>query len=488
AAFDTLLQRLDSNATHNLLLSNMLISHSDKTLFETLYKYRFYTLLGLAILFFLLIIIFTASKKQAMIKMVNHDNLTGLFSEYAFIQKSTKYLKEYPEENFSILSLDIDHFKHLKEMYGFDASQKVIQLVSKQLKNCFSDARVISRLNQDLFMILIPSYAIKKRCQNKMFCSNYIKEELEQILGCNFPLHTSAGIYHIENRHLRLSYMMDCANYARLRGKGSYGKTVITYTPDMETTRLIKSNVVANMEEGIARKEFVMCYQPKVDLQTQKIIGAEALVRWKRSSIPPIFPDQFISVFEQNGFIVKLDYYVFEEVCIFIQNSKDFTLPRISINISGLTLLEEDFLPTITTILKKYSIPVQAIEIEITESAIIENFDIVLKKLIAIRNYGISVSMDDFGSGVSSLHRLKDISIDVIKLDRDFLGDTLDAHKGATIIENIIHMSKQLKLKIVAEGVENEEQRKLLADMGCDYGQGYLFSKPIFENEFLELI
>ena len=246
------------------------------------------------------------------------------------------------------------------------------------------------------------------------------------------------------------------------------------------------------MENAFRNHEFVVYMQPKVNLRTNQIDGAEALIRWKKMDGRIIFPNDFIPVFEKNKSITLLDFYVYDEVCKYIRQRMDMgkKVVRISVNVSRVHLMSIDELVNyIKSLLTKYKIPPQYLEFELTETVFSDKMDdtiILMKKLR--EELGVMVSMDDFGSGYSSLNVLTKLPLDVLKLDKDFLKDFENDPDEKIIIPSVIDMAKKLNLSVVCEGVETKEQVAFLQDVGCDYAQGYFYSKPIPVEQFNELL
>ena len=237
------------------------------------------------------------------------------------------------------------------------------------------------------------------------------------------------------------------------------------------------------MEQALADEEFFLYFQPKVSLKTEKMEGAEVLVRWYRvdQCMPPY---HFIPCFEKNGFIEQLDYYVLEKACIFLQNHQKMMRGRLSVNISGVTLQQDRVVQTIVGIVDRYQISTTQIDLEITETAFVDTSD-VLEKVQQLHGYGFTISMDDFGAGVSSLNRLKNIYVDTLKIDREFIIDAIENPRGKQILKHVIQMANDLNLETVAEGIETVEQGDLLQRLGCRSGQGYYYARPMPEAQFV---
>ena len=241
--------------------------------------------------------------------------------------------------------------------------------------------------------------------------------------------------------------------------------------------------ITLNMNNAFANNQFKVYYQPKYSFETEKIIGAEALIRWKDPEKGLLPPDKFVPLFERNGFIQKIDMYVFDSVCRFLADWKkagaDGSCPHpltISFNLSRNHLYNPDLIKELCSIKDKYDIGPNHIEVELTESIMFDNQKRLINVMNQIKNAGYSISVDDFGSGYSSLNLLKDIPADVLKLDKEFLSNVPEDSKETTIISSVIEMSKKLNMKTVAEGVETQNQAKLLRDMGCDIAQGYYYA------------
>ena len=245
------------------------------------------------------------------------------------------------------------------------------------------------------------------------------------------------------------------------------------------------------MEYALKHEEFLVYLQPKFDLLSNKVCGAEALVRWKQKNGKMIYPDDFIPIFEKNGFIVNIDLYIYEKIFKKVKEwiDKGIDVVPISLNVSRAHTKNLDFIKKVLNLVDIYNIPVNTIEFELTESIFSTDLNYLNDFIQKIRKNGFKVSIDDFGSAYSSLNLLKEIEVDIIKLDKAFLSNVEDfknSYKDKVIIESIIKMAKELNLKVVCEGIETEEQKELLKNMGCEVGQGYIFSKPISIYEFEE--
>ena len=427
-------------------------------------------------------------QKHGVMKMVNVDDVTGCFTEKYFVEMCEKKLKKGKGE-YEIISIDIDNFKHVNDMISYERGTELLVEFANILKGTLVHKELIARVFADKFLILVnrEDYAeewdrfdIKEVSKEKMISLNQ---------KYNMCLYVSVGVYKIPKdlRDIHIRSMINAANAARTAGKNIYGNTLTIYNELMEEKIVSTNNIIKYMETAITEKEFKAYYQPKMNLKTGEIAGAEALVRWVRKDGNTIFPDQFIPIFEKNSFIITLDYYMFETVCEFLRKNREKNIPVISVNLSSVTLLEPKVVQRLVTTTQVYEIPTNRIEIEVTESAFIE-YEQIKDVIDEFKRQGFIISMDDFGSGVSSLGRLKELPVDILKIDKQFLNNITNNTKGYLIMKHIIGMAQELESETISEGVETIEQARLLKEMGCDLVQGYFFSRPISEENFLKFV
>lgn len=417
--------------------------------------------------------------------MVETDELTGLISRYKFLNDASEKLRSAKPNEYLIATIDIDNFKYLNESFGFQRGNEVLKMLAQHFRESFTNDALITRENSDNFIIFSKNTYNGRTFCGKDYCIGCISKLFRKVLNKNFKMNISKGIYIVSNPKKDIGYMIDCANVARSEGKNIYGSTAILFTNAMREKEINRNIIISNMENGITNEEFYVVYQPKYSLTDKKCVGAEALVRWRTGSGMMFYPDDFIPLFEKNSFIIKLDYYVLESVCKLISNS-NYELPQISVNLSGRTLLDKALVENYVRITNKYKVNPSQLEIEITESAIIESYDIVKNRVAQLKKAGFTISLDDFGTCISLLNRLQDLNVDIIKLDREFINSSLSRDKGISIIKNILTMSKELNLITVAEGIETQKQLNILKGLKCDIGQGYYFTEPMSEDDFFE--
>ncbi len=426
-------------------------------------------------------------KKEILYEAYNVDSLTGVMTSPNFASSVIEMLKTAQPNEYEMISLDIDLFKTINSYFSLDRGTEMIKALGKALQEGLAgSSAIIMRRTADQFIIF------RKVDDGGTIQSIYkekILPELRKIIGKKYNLSLSFGYYTVDDCNEKMSEIVGYADSARGQGKSVHKTTFIEFDQKMKKDYDNRLNVTFRMEQAIRDREFSVVYQPKIDFKTLQVGGAEALVRWFPRLGDVIYPDAFIPVFENNGFIAELDMYVLEEVCKFIRsNYRVLKIPRISVNLSAWTVLEPYITTRITAITENYGIPNRDIELEITESAIIGEETNFLNKVSELKKLGFVISIDDFGAGVSSLNRLSAIDADILKLDKAFFDLKDQGGKSTIVVEDVIKMAKHLDMQIVAEGVENYGQALWLKKLECEYAQGYYFEKPMDEEKFKELL
>ena len=297
------------------------------------------------------------------------------------------------------------------------------------------------------------------------------------------------GIYDILDNNLDVRNIIARATLAAKQCKGQYMIHEARYTEELRAKIIREQNIINEMEHALETGEFVVYFQPKYELDHCRPSGAEALVRWKKPSGEIVLPNEFIPIFERNGFITKLDYYVWEKVCQFIDSelSQGRNPAPISVNVSRVNLYNPDFMDSLIDLIHRYHIPPHYLNLELTESVFSEDAELIQRAVNYLHDAGFTILMDDFGSGYSSLNILKDVDLDVLKIDMKFFSKGNTAEKGAKIIEAVIRMAESLDMMVIAEGVEEKHQVDFLNDLGCDYIQGYYFGRPMSQDQYEKL-
>jgi diguanylate cyclase (GGDEF)-like protein/PAS domain S-box-containing protein len=420
--------------------------------------------------------------------MAYHDYLTDLPNRRYLEQKLELELGRATENEskLAVMFIDLDQFKFINDTLGHDIGDKVLIEVAKTLKNCVWENDVVARLSGDEFIILVTDQT-STACVKAI--ANRIKTRLEQpILIDQFELFVTAsiGISLFPESGTDSKSLMKNADLAMYLAKenGKNGFQVFTPTMNIKT---YKTFVLQNdLRKAINEKQFELYYQPKVCVNTNKILGAEALIRWKHPEWGMVSPAEFIFLAEESGLIIPIGKWVLETVCRQIKSweKQGYEPIKVSLNFSVLQILQSDIVQNVSSILEQTDINGNLIEIEITESMILEKGAEVSETIEEIQKLGVGVALDDFGTGYSSLASLRNFSFETIKLDKAFIRDIHLNSESRAIIQFIITLAKQLNINVVAEGVEHEEQLTLLRHLECNEVQGYLFSRPKPVNEF----
>ena len=411
---------------------------------------------------------------------LEYDELTGLYTKEAFKRRA-----EQETQPYAILYFDIWHFKAINDTYGKAGGDLLLIHIADVLRRLLNGNGYAQRIVADRFAVLLYT--------DKVYIEQFITTMVKEIADYDLNIHIvcNVGIFiNNPDEALPAFAKIDRASIAQSVIKGSYTKIFNYYETELTEKLINEQTITSNMLEALDNNQFVIYYQPQYSHVTGKIVGAEGLVRWLHPDLGLISPDKFIPVFEKNSFITTLDMYVFEQVCKFIRKcmNQGIAIVPISTNFSRFDVIQEDFVERLDEIRQMYNVPVEKIRIEITESAVVEGSDYISDVVTKLKECGYIVEMDDFGSGYSSLNVLKDIDFDIIKLDMKFMSNEKRNERGSTILSSVVGMSTKLNMTIIAEGVETELQADFLRDIGCEIIQGYFYSKPIPEAEFLEKI
>lgn len=444
--------------------------------------------LFLALILLIIIMYKENTKKLEYIAFV--DPVTNGGNNIRFDMEVRKLVRNSPPNTYVLVSFNIKNFKLVNDCFGSNRGDKVLKYIFETIEKNLVDGELVSRINADIFNILL-KYNSKEEVLDRLKKIVESINKFNDVLDNKYFLSFSQGIYIIDNPNLDIVSIRDRASVARKNtNKSILGLSSYMFYTDIERLRMIKEKEIENkMEKALANNEFVVYLQPKYEIKNNTICGAEALVRWIDPEKGLLSPGHFIPVFEKNGFIVKLDLYVFENVCKTLRRwiDKGIKPVPISLNLSQIHLKNPNFLDEYIKIYELYNIPSELIEIELTETLVFENMDILINVINEIHTAGFKCSLDDFGSGYSSLNMLKDIPVDSLKLDKAFFEtNNSENTKCEYVIESIIDLAKKLEMQTVSEGVETIPQVEFLKKSSCDIVQGYVFSKPIpikdFEN------
>ncbi|MEH2930012.1 C-GCAxxG-C-C family (seleno)protein [Candidatus Ventrimonas sp. KK005] len=379
------------------------------------------------------------------------------------------------------IQFDISKFKLINDLYGEKFGDEVLYFITDQLKQLCHKNQFYANLRGDVFMV------VTEYNQKKDLVDFVRRLDAHICTFKNVTLRISYGIYRVDDKNMELRQMEDRTNMARRAAKKNVLTNISFYKEQYKDSLYSRKFIEENMQTAIENRQFQMYLQPKYSITKNEIVGAEALVRWSHPERGMIYPDQFIPIIEENGFIKKVDYYIWREACLFIKKCQDANvLPcPVSVNVSRIHLKDNECIQVLSELIRQNNIPKSLLELEITETA--GNYQ-VSQKALKLKEEGYTLLMDDFGSGYSSLNILLETPFDVIKLDRKFMENMMVSAKGKLILEQVVSMAHKLKLGLLAEGVETQEQIDLLRKIGCDQVQGYYYAKPMPEESFFALL
>ena len=434
---------------------------------------------------FVLILCIVLRSRAKIKKYAFTDPLTGYSNKTNFMLMAEKIIWSKDPTGYAVVSLDIDKFKLINSMHGFDVGNLILKEIAELMRRDMGTGELFCREADDRFGLLLRIQS-ESAVETRLWKLIKNISKLPETLGTNFLYTISCGVYSLKKTDKDIYSAVEWANMARENAKERRQNWLSWYDDSMRKKVIEEQNIENRMEVALLKDEFHVYYQPKIRLQDETLAGAEALVRWKTESGEILNPIKFIPIFESNGFILKLDLYVFEQVCRQLSRwiAKGVDLCPISVNLSRVHLNEPDFYLNYTDILERYNIPPELIEIELTESMVFDNVLLMRGVISAFKQAKLKVSVDDFGSGYSSLNLLKDLSFDYLKLDKEFLSTAAVTERGKKIIKSTKYLADQLDMILLAEGVETQEQVDFLRSIGCDLVQGYYFSKPLPLEEF----
>ncbi|MEJ2414652.1 MAG: EAL domain-containing protein [Sulfurimonas sp.] len=419
-----------------------------------------------------------------------HDPLTGLYNRVSFEEflAHALLIAKRNKQQLAILFIDLDRFKVINDTLGHDIGDQVLINVSERLQSILRESDFISRWGGDEFVVIlhdVVSQSFVAMVARKII--EFLKEPI-YIDHHHFAITASIGISMYPENGIDDKTLIKYADSAMYQAKENGKNNFYFYTQEFSEEAQEKLNIDIALHNALEKNEIYMVFQPQYSLKDNKIVSVEALVRWENETLGLVPPDKFIPIAEDNGYIVDLGYFIFEESCKKYKEMKKggVDLQWIAINVSSIQFKEVGLLEILQSTIKRYDMKPSEIEIEITERFLMDNTEANIKKIQEFRDHGFKISIDDFGTGYSSMSYLKQLPIDTIKIDKSFISDINDGSSDNAIIEAIIALSKTLNYTIVAEGIETQEQQKFLVRHQCDIGQGYLFSIPKQSQEIIE--
>ncbi len=414
--------------------------------------------------------------------MTVYDELTGIYNLKTFFAKAKTIMVSNPNIKYACMVFDINRFKLVNELFGHGVGNQLLCHIATCLATNLREERgeVCGRMHADTFVALFPFD--KQKIEHLVMES----EGCLAKFGVFIELVASFGIYVVNDSSLSIDLVCDRAMMARSSIKGNYIKRFAYYDEALHNQLLWEQEITNEMVHALNSKQFQIYLQPKCSLRSGEILGAEALVRWLHPEKGVISPNEFISIFEKNGFIFKMDEYVWEQTCELIKKwltQYKHVLP-VSVNVSKQNLYHPEFSDILLGIIAKYDIPPTLLELELSETVYTDDSEHLVQTMAKLQNAGLRIIMEDFGSGFSSLKMLHEAGIDCLKIDlRDVVDKTMNG-KGEIVLESIITLTKKLNLPVVIEGVETKEEVDFLRTIGCDVAQGYYYSRPVLISEF----
>ena len=428
----------------------------------------------------------TEAEKRTLEKLhhlAETDSLTGVYSEQGFCHYADE-LRKSKDTEYTLLRFDVNHFKAINELFGAEKSLAILKLIADRLKVLVGNDGICGRLGADIFTVCMPTDKLD---------AEKIVNDLEQLISKTLPGFNASiysAIYCMNDPETSVELMLDRAGLAIQQIKGNYLDRFTKYNGLVKDVMLKEQALTSDMEFALGNNEFCIHIQPIYDIHTGKVVSAEALVRWNHSKRGLLPPDSFIPLFERNGMIAKLDHHVWGLACAFLKKLIDEGVEPvpISVNVSRVNLFLPSLGDDIVALLDKYGIGREYLKLEITESARTADQTRLVEAVGKLKELGFTIVMDDFGTGYSSLRVLKDMPIDVVKIDMNFVAELGSSNKASIIVKHMSTLAKALGMTVIAEGVETKEQLGYLKSVECDQLQGYYFSKPLTEDDFIKLM
>ncbi len=419
---------------------------------------------------------------------INYDAVTGLPKYQKFISLAGQNMREHAEGRYHFVYSDFSNFQYINELYGYTEGDKILKAFAEKLRG-MGEGIWFTRVTSDHFAGLLEGEDADDVMESYLKMSRGFCAEMNRLYDQSNLIMVS-GFSSVQDVKEMPSSAIDRANVARKYGKDTASTVVVVYNQTIKEKNEAEKAILASMATALENGEFQAWLQPKVSLKSRKVVGAEALVRWRRADGTMIYPDSFIPVFEKNGFITNVDFAVLDQILAYLRSAMEQgeQLVPISVNFSRRHNENPRFVDEILSRLEKEKIPAKLIEAEITESIFMLDLSALTNNLRRLKESGIAISIDDFGSGYSSLNLLASVDADIIKLDKKFLTYTDEDSKGPVIVKYLVKMMKHMGYKVIAEGVETEEQLSLLDNADCDMVQGYYYARPMSIPDFRKFL
>lgn len=434
--------------------------------------------------FFVMHDITTERKLQEKYRyLATHDALTGLYNRSFFFEKASEFMMQNPNEKYLIICSDIRQFSTINDIFGVETGDKILKVMAQDLLENHAKDSVYGRIAGDSFAICVAEEKFER------IASMFENGNVIHIKNINYPIVNHIGVYKVKDLSISVSAMCDRAMLAMDSIKNDMQRGIAYYDNEIREKLLEEKAIVKDLLPAFEEKQFTVYLQPQISHSTGSIVGAETLVRWNHPEKGVIPPNTFIPLMENNGLISKLDKYIWRMACELLKNyEKQGKEISLSVNISAKDFYYLDLYQEFMELVKEYEIEPSRLKLEITESAVMLDVPKQVALIKKLQAKGFIIEMDDFGSGYSSLNTLKDIPVDILKLDMKFMGQAEDASRSANILQMVVGMADKLDMPVIAEGVEEKAQADFLGSIGCDIVQGYFYAKPMPIDEFDQLL
>lgn len=430
-----------------------------------------------------------------MIKTDMKDVLTGLDRYEVFLEKLEKEIENVGDDRIVIIYTDIKHFKYINDTYGYKVGDTLLRDFVGEFMKQKASILCAARVYSDNFVTAgrIPADGLSNEEFRDIIYQTNLEREIkfrEKYLNSRLQFCTGISVIDKNSRSLDAETAVSNANLARKVAKEMEEDCCVLFDQSMMEGIRREVEITSSIPRALSQKEFQVYFQPKIDTDTLSLIGAEALVRWQKADGAFVYPDEFIPLIERSGQIVEVDYYVYRQVFSFLADrlKEGKRVVPISVNVSRVHLNRMHILEYVKELLEEFQVPCSLVEFELTESIYLEDTERALELIKGLHKIGFKISMDDFGSGYSSLNLLSKLPIDIIKLDRVFLKEGEMQENDRIIISCVVDMAKRLKITSLCEGVETQEQCDYLKEVGCQMQQGFYFSRPIPQEVFEKLL
>ena len=447
---------------------------------------------AISILFVLLLVLLLVclgnkcSRICRMEAQLNKDELTGLPNMEKLKSLCAGLLTTQVTADYMLLSGDICQFKTINDQFGFGMGDRLLQAYASILQRNVLPEECCARISSDLFVLLLRFESWEQLAARIREMDNEL-DEWRKKQALPYTVRTVYGAYHVPKaQQYDVQLMLDMANYARLEAKRSSGIPMVLYNERMRQEALLCQELNGKLDEALNSGEIEVWHQAKVDMRTGTIVGSEALVRWNHPQRGLLLPGSFIPLFERNGLVTGIDFYVFEQTCRSLRSWKVRNLPLhpVSCNFSRLHFERPNFTQRLADIADRHGVPRHLLEIEITESAIMNNPDAVWVQIVQLKEMGFKTAIDDFGAGYSSLGIVQMLDTDCLKIDRSFIQRDLPGIRAQIVLGNIIRLADDLGMNVICEGVETAEQSAIIMKLGCYTAQGFFYAKPEPTHDF----